>query len=54
MKKLVFLFITLGVLSSSKAQFIKRIAERAKNKNEQKNVDKVDKTNDYATDGKKI
>ena len=53
MKKLVFLFITLGLLSSSKAQFIKRIAERAKNKIEQKTGDKVDKTIDDATDGKK-
>jgi outer membrane protein OmpA-like peptidoglycan-associated protein len=53
MKKLVFLLITLGMLSSSEAQFIKRIAERAKNKIEQKAGDKVDKTIDDATDGKK-
>jgi outer membrane protein OmpA-like peptidoglycan-associated protein len=53
MKKLLLSLAVTGILSTSHAQFIKRMADRAKNKLEQKAGDKVDKTVDDATDGKK-
>lgn len=53
MKKLLLLLTATGILFTSHAQFIKRMADRAKNKLEQKAGDKVDKSIDDATDGKK-
>jgi OOP family OmpA-OmpF porin len=53
MKK-IFLLVALALpFSVVKAQLLKRMADRAKNKMEQKAGDKVDKTIDDATDGEK-
>lgn len=47
------LIVAFAVICSADAQFIKRMADRAKNRIEQKAGDKVDKGVDEATDGKK-
>lgn len=53
MKKLTLAIIAIVALNPVNAQFIKRMADRAKNKVEQKAGEKVDKGIDDATDGKK-
>jgi OOP family OmpA-OmpF porin len=53
MKKLLLLIIAIATIHSLNAQFIKRMADRAKNRLEQKAGDKVDKGVDEATDVKK-
>lgn len=53
MKKLLLFIIAIATIHSLNAQFIKRMADRAKNRLEQKAGDKVDKGVDEATDVKK-
>lgn len=53
MKKLLLILIAIATISSVKAQFIKRMADRAKNKIEQKAGEKVEKGVDDAASGKK-
>lgn len=53
MKKLTLAIIAIVALNGAHAQFIKRMADRAKNKLEQKAGEKVDKGIDEATDIKK-
>ena len=53
MKKLLLLLIAITTINVLNAQFIKRMADRAKNRLEQKAGDKVDKGVDEATDVKK-
>lgn len=53
MKQLLLILIATATISTVNGQILKRIADRAKNKVEQKAGDKVDKSIDDATDGKK-
>jgi OmpA-OmpF porin, OOP family len=53
MKKMLLTLIAISLLKSADAQFIKRMADRAKNRMEQKAGEKVDKGVDEATDVKK-
>jgi len=53
MKKLLMLAATIAIISSTNAQILKRLGDRAKNKMEQKAGDKVDKSIDNAVDGNK-
>ena len=53
MKKLLLIVLAFSVFFTADAQFIKRMADRAKNRIEQKAGEKVDKGVDEATDVKK-
>ena len=53
MKKMLLAIVAIVMVNAASAQFIKRMADRAKNKMEQKAGEKMDKEIDDATDGKK-